>query len=80
MEAAGIEPASAEMIRCNLRVFPSESDLGNRFGRSAGHVPGAIPSYECPPWVEGPTLGVSPLSEAATRTAGASGATPSTGF
>ena len=30
--------------RCLLRAFPSESDLGHRFGRSAGHVPGAIPS------------------------------------
>ena len=44
MEAVGIEPTSAEMTRRNLRVFPSESNLGGRFGQSAGHVPGAIPS------------------------------------
>ena len=31
-------------FRCLLRVFPSESDLGHRFGRSAGYVPGATPS------------------------------------
>jgi hypothetical protein len=31
-------------FRCLLRAFPTESDLGNRFGRSAGYVPGAIPS------------------------------------
>src|SRR6185503_10638279 len=30
--------------RCLLRAFPSESDLGDRFGQSAGYVPGAIPS------------------------------------
>src|SRR5215210_7704524 len=30
--------------RCLLRAFPSESDLGDRFGRSAGYVPGATPS------------------------------------
>jgi hypothetical protein len=80
MEAAGLAPASAKLIRCRQRAFPSESDLGVQFGRSAGHVPGATPSCDCPPRVEGPTFGVSPLSEAATRTAGASGATPSTGF
>jgi hypothetical protein len=28
----------------HLRAFPTESDLGGRFGQSAGHVPGAIPS------------------------------------
>ena len=31
-------------LRCLLRAFPSESDLGYRVGRSAGYVPGAIPS------------------------------------
>ena len=31
-------------FRCLLRAFPAESDLGHRFGRSAGYVPGAIPS------------------------------------
>ena len=31
-------------FRCLLRAFPAESDLGDRFGRSAGYVPGAIPS------------------------------------
>jgi hypothetical protein len=44
VEAAGTAPASAEDLPMRLRAFPSESDLGGRFGRSAGHVPGATPS------------------------------------
>ena len=35
-------------FRCLLRAFPPESDLGNRFGQSAGHVPGATPSEMSP--------------------------------
>jgi hypothetical protein len=44
VEAAGIAPASAEDVPMSLRAFPSESLLGFRLGRSAGHVAGATPS------------------------------------
>ena len=70
MEAAGTAPASAEPAAMRLRVFPSESDLGLRLGRSAGHVAGAMPSYECPRPIEGVTGWVSPLLKPLTRDAG----------
>ncbi len=64
-------------FRCLLRVFPSESDLGVRVGRSEGHVTGAIPSCSCPPRAKGPAREVSPLAEAASPGRGLPGATPS---
>ena len=70
MEAVGIAPTSAEPAAMRLRVFPSESDLGLRLGRSAGHVAGAMPSYECPRPIEGVTGWVSPLLKPLTRDAG----------
>ena len=54
---------------------PAESRLGHRFGRSAGYVPGATPSWWCPSATKGPVAEVSPLSEAANPGRGLPGAT-----
>ena len=43
-----------------LRAFPTESNLGGRFGQSAGYVPGATPSFSVP-------LGSRVLSEGLAR-------------